>query len=82
MLPIYKSTRSHHNAMRPTESPSFSTRINGKGQDISRRYINPSKLEQLLDTRFGSEYKVRLERDKFTVFASGQLSEGEISSCA
>lgn len=79
---MYNRTQSHHNAKRPTEPPSRSIRGNGEGQDISRRHVNPSKLEELLDTRFGSEYEVRLERDKFTVYARGQLSEGEISSCA
>ena len=52
-----------------------------QSQVISGRYVNASKLEKLLDTRFGNDYSVALRYDDFTVSARGQLSEAEISSC-
>lgn len=48
---------------------------------ISRRRINPSKLEQLLDTRF-EDYSVELQQDRLVVIATRRLSEIEINKCA
>ncbi|KAG6365257.1 hypothetical protein INS49_006866 [Diaporthe citri] len=48
---------------------------------ISRRRINPSKLEQLLDTRF-EDYSVELQQDRLVVIATRRLSDIEINKCA
>lgn len=80
----YTYTRARSKSSRKPKRPSMASRGTGtgKGQDISRPYISPSKLEILLDTKFGGEYRVVLRQDKFTVFARRQLSEQEIRSCA
>lgn len=53
-----------------------------EGQVIQRQYINLSKLEDLLNTKFeGEEYRVSLQQDKFTIFASGPLSRTDIIKC-
>lgn len=66
-------------------SSTGSTEIGAPGAQrrtvISRRRINPSKLEQLLDTRF-EDYSVELQKDRLVVIATRRLSEIEINNCA
>ncbi|KAI5920130.1 hypothetical protein F4810DRAFT_684170 [Camillea tinctor] len=52
------------------------------GQVITRRYINPSKLEDFLEEQFGGEYRVTLRNNVFTVYASRCLTEEELNSLA
>lgn len=49
---------------------------------IPRQYINLSKLEKLLNSKFeGEHYSVSLRQDKFTIYASEQLTQRDIVSC-
>ncbi|KAI1498698.1 hypothetical protein F5X99DRAFT_392752 [Biscogniauxia marginata] len=65
------------------KSISKRTQVHGEKQVISRQYINPSKLERLLNQKFpGEDYQVMLRHDQFTIVASGRLSEQEIIGCA
>lgn len=50
---------------------------------VSKQYLNPTKLEKLLNRMFpGEDYQVQLRRDKFTIIASRELSSREIARCA
>lgn len=49
---------------------------------ISKRYLNPSKLEKLLNMKFpGEDYHVELRHDQFKIVASRKLLPVEIDNC-
>lgn len=62
--------------------PYYSSRKRQETTVISRRDINPSKLEGLLEKVFRGSYEVELRHDTFKVIAQRQLSQREINDCA
>ncbi|KAI3531935.1 hypothetical protein CSPX01_13799 [Colletotrichum filicis] len=48
---------------------------------IAGRHIDKRKLQELLQDRFGDEYRLQLKNNNYRLHADGQLSEAEILSC-
>ncbi|KAI8629012.1 hypothetical protein F5Y19DRAFT_435961 [Xylariaceae sp. FL1651] len=61
---------------------SQSTYYNETPQIIHGSWIHKTKLEELLNRKFGSEYRLELRSDDYTLFAKGRLTKEEIMWCA
>ncbi|KAI8623225.1 hypothetical protein F5Y19DRAFT_459428 [Xylariaceae sp. FL1651] len=67
------------------ETASSSRRsYHSNGQTITSipgRYIHPSKLENMLQARFGGNYSVAMRDDNYKVSATSKISYADIKKC-
>ncbi|KAI0419020.1 hypothetical protein F5X98DRAFT_335886 [Xylaria grammica] len=50
-------------------------------QIIPASWIDGKRLRELLNRKFGSQYRLETVRDEFRIFAAEKLSEEEIQGC-
>ncbi|KAI0913778.1 hypothetical protein F4823DRAFT_575433 [Ustulina deusta] len=50
-------------------------------QMIPGSRIDANKLKELLNRKFGSEYRLELRSDTYRLYANGKLREAEIMGC-
>ncbi|KAI0877802.1 hypothetical protein GGS24DRAFT_446033 [Hypoxylon argillaceum] len=48
---------------------------------IPGRGIHPSKLVNILQTRFGDNYTLQMRDDTYKIFAKSKISDTEIQQC-
>ncbi|KAI3327011.1 hypothetical protein HD806DRAFT_485729 [Xylariaceae sp. AK1471] len=61
---------------------SRSTYRNEQPQIIYGSWIDGAKLRELLNRKFGSEYKLEMRSDDYRLYARGRLTDEEIMCCA
>lgn len=49
---------------------------------VTKRYVNPIVLRQMLDERFGDRYKIKLLDGVFTIHAPGPITVDDIIACS
>ncbi|KAI0458533.1 hypothetical protein F5B21DRAFT_500430 [Xylaria acuta] len=61
---------------------SQATYCNRPPQIIHGSWVDGAKLRELLNEKFGSDYKLETRSDDYKLFANGRLSNEEIMWCA
>ncbi|KAI1755860.1 hypothetical protein F4782DRAFT_527219 [Xylaria castorea] len=60
---------------------SYPTCYNEPPQIIHGSWVDGAKLRELLNEKFGSEYKLETRSDNYKLFAKGRLTNEEIMWC-
>ncbi|GAW16305.1 hypothetical protein ANO14919_057300 [Xylariales sp. No.14919] len=62
-------------------SSGSSNSIKQRVTTIPGRCINPTKLENMLRSRFGEEYDVEMRNDRYTIKARNKIQYSDIKNC-
>ncbi|KAK1770230.1 hypothetical protein QBC33DRAFT_315451 [Phialemonium atrogriseum] len=81
---MWSSTGAHQASGNPrrTEDRKETATASGNAVTFIRgRHVVPSKLENLLNDRFGDQYAVEMRYNSYKVIASHKLSNDDINRC-